>query len=58
MGQVDTLFLSENLDFATKEELTSRAEATAAYVESVPGQNEVIARLGGTAALLRFKLNP
>lgn len=58
MGQVDTLFLSENLDFETKEELTSRAEATAAYVESVPGKNEVIAKLGGTAALLRFKLKP
>ncbi len=58
MGQVDTLFLSENLDFQTKEELTSRAEATGAYVESVPGKNELITKLGGTAALLRFKLKP
>ena len=58
MGQVDTLFLSEELDFTTKEELASRAQATAAYVESIPGANEVLTNLGGAAALLRFKQKP
>ncbi len=58
MGQVDTLFLSEELDFITKEELTSRAQATAAYVELIPETNEVLSRLGGAAALLRFKIKP
>jgi peptide chain release factor subunit 1 len=56
MGQVDTLFLSEDLDFTTKEELTSRAQATAAYVEMIPAKNEMLTELGGTGALLRFKI--
>jgi peptide chain release factor subunit 1 len=58
MGQVDTLFLSEELDLTTKEELTSRAQATAAHVESIPEANKVLRGLGGAAALLRFKIKP
>ncbi len=55
MGQVDTLFISKAIDFKTSEELTSRAEVTAAYVEFVPQENEMFARLGGVAAFLRYK---
>jgi len=56
MAQVDTLFVSKGIDFKTAEELTSLAEATAAYVEFVPQENEILVKLGGVAALLRFGL--
>ncbi len=54
-GQVDTLVISQALDFETSEELTSLAEATGAYVEFVPEGNETLERLGGTGAILRYR---
>ncbi|GAG71149.1 unnamed protein product, partial [marine sediment metagenome] len=55
MGQVDTMLISKNLDFKICEELTSLAEATAAYVEFIPKENETLTKLGNVGALLRYK---
>ncbi len=55
MGQVDTLVISKAVDFKTSEELTSLAEATAAYVEFVPKDNKVLEQIGGIGALLRYR---
>lgn len=55
-GQVDTLLVSQTLDFGTSEKLTSLAESTGGYVEFVPGYNEVLENLGGVGAILRYKI--
>ena len=54
-GQVDTLLVSQTLDFNTSEELTSLAESTGGYVEFVPEGNETLEKLGGVGAILRYK---
>lgn len=55
-GQVDTLLMSKSLDPAIKEELTSRAKVTGAYVEFIPADNEILKKFNGIAALLRYKI--
>jgi peptide chain release factor subunit 1 len=54
-GQVDTLLVSQTLDFNTSEELTSLAESTGGYVEFVPEGNQILEELGGVGAILRYK---
>lgn len=56
IGQVDTLLINKAVDFRISEELISLAKITAAYVEFVPKENEILKRLGGVGALLRFKI--
>jgi peptide subunit release factor 1 (eRF1) len=56
LGQVDTLFLSMGLREQLTEELVSKAETTASYVEFVPQANSVLQQQGGIAALLRYKI--
>lgn len=54
MGQVDTLFIDQGMNFKTSEKLTSLAEASAAFVEFIPAQHETMKTLGGVGALLRY----
>ncbi|MDH5683643.1 MAG: Vms1/Ankzf1 family peptidyl-tRNA hydrolase [candidate division WOR-3 bacterium] len=54
-GQVDAILLSEALDAETAEKLTTRAKATGAYIEFIPKENEVLAKLGNVGAILRYK---
>ncbi len=54
-GQVDMLLLDEMLDSKIAEQLTSLAEATSAYVEFFPQRNEVMRKIGGIGAILRYK---
>lgn len=55
-GQVDTLFLSMDLDKKITEELVSKAETMASRVEFVPQSNSLLQEQGGVAALLRYKI--
>jgi peptide chain release factor subunit 1 len=54
-GQVDTLFLTLNLDKHLVEELVSIAESTAAHVEFVPTTRDDLQQ-DGVAALLRYRI--
>lgn len=54
-GQVDAILLSEGLDAKTKEELTTNAETTGAYIEFIPKENDVLKNLGNVGAILRYK---
>ena len=54
-GQVDTLIISESMDAATKEEMTSLGKKTGATVEFVPGNEKALIDIGGVGALLRYK---
>jgi peptide chain release factor subunit 1 len=56
MGQVDTLFISAALSPELAEELTSRAQASNAYVEFIPASNQALMPFDNIAALLRFKI--
>jgi peptide subunit release factor 1 (eRF1) len=55
-GQVDSVLISQALDFKTTEKLTNLAEATGAYVEFIPKENEVLKNLGYIGAILRYKI--
>lgn len=54
-GQVDSVLISQALDFKIAEKLTNLAEATGAYVEFIPKDNEVLNNLGYVGAILRYK---
>ncbi len=54
-GQVDAILLSEGLDAKTKEDLTTNAETTGAYIEFIPKENDVLKNLGNVGAILRYK---
>lgn len=56
-GAVDVLLLDESVDAALAEELTGRAETTAAHVEHLPGRAEELKSHGGVGALLRFRVH-
>ncbi len=56
-GSVDVLLLDEGVDAELAEELTGRAESTAAHVEHLPGRTDELAPHGGVGALLRFRVH-
>lgn len=53
-GQVDTIIVSKSIDSSIIEELTSLAKKTGAGVEFVPGEDKMLANIGGVGALLRY----
>lgn len=54
-GQVDSVLISQALDFKIAEKLTNLAEATGAYVEFIPKDNETLKALDNVGAILRYK---
>jgi peptide subunit release factor 1 (eRF1) len=54
-GQVDSVLISQALDFKDAEKLTNLAEATGAYVEFIPKDNETLKALDNVGAILRYK---
>ena len=55
-GQVDTIIISKSIDSSNIEELTSLAKKSGAGVEFVPGDDKMLAGIGGVGALLRYSL--
>ncbi|MCK5833141.1 hypothetical protein KAH81_05660 [bacterium] len=55
LGQVDTVVIDTSIPSEIKEELVSIANTTSSKVEFVPPGNEILKKLNGVGALLRYK---
>lgn len=55
-GQVDTLILDKSLDPAIQEELVNLAKDISSYVEFIETGSEIMSKIEGVGAMLRYKI--